>query len=147
MEEANTLTGAAPPPIAVIKVKVEADLIGGAWQFDVKPDDLASGPYVKNGKIEVPVGPQTRIEFKLQGTAAGKLDFKESDPFWAEQGQCPTSRCSDPDICIVSCSKNKLEINDRNTKAADLHYRLNFVDSAGGDHWWDPIIRNGGGGP
>ena len=150
MEEAgptNTITGAAPPPIAVIRVRVDMDLIGKTWSYDLVADDVASQPYVQHGKIEVPSGPQTRIEFKLQGSASGKLDFKESDPLWAQDGTCPTARSSDPDICIVDVKKNKLEINDRNTRQADLYYRLNFVDRTGGDHYWDPIIRNGGGGP
>ena len=142
----NTVVG-GPPPTDKIKVRVDMELIGKSWDFEIAADDPASDPYVKDNKIEVPHGPETRIEFKVQGTANGKLDFKESDPIWVQENQCPTSKCSDPDVSIVDSKKNKLEVNDRNTKATELHYRLNFVDKNGGEYEWDPIIRNGGGGP
>lgn len=148
VQPTNTVTEASPPPIDKIKVRVDMEMIGKSWDFNLSADDPASGPYVKPGnRIVVPNGPQTKIEFKLQGSAAGKLDFKESDPIWVRESQCPTSQCSDPDVSVTDINKNKLEINDLNTKATDLHYRLNFVDRTGGDHYWDPIIRNGGGGP
>jgi hypothetical protein len=148
MEEVMPTNTVAPPPIDKIKVRVDMELIGKSWDFNLVADDPASGPYVKPGnRIEVPNGPQTKIEFKLQGSAAGKLDFNESDPIWVQENQCPTSQCSDPDVRITDINKNKLEINDLNTKATELHYRLNFVDRAGGEYEWDPIIRNGGGGP
>ena len=153
MEEVLSATGGGggsppPPPTDKIKVRVDMDLIGKSWEFNIVSDDPASDPYVKPGnKIEVPNGPQTKIEFKLQGTANGKLDFKESDPIWSEEDQCPISKTCDQDVEIVDVKKNKLEINDLNTRQAELHYRLNFVDKYGGEYEWDPIIRNGGGGP
>ena len=144
----TTVAGAAPPPIDVIRVRVDMNLVGKTWKFYVVADDVASQPYVHpNDKIEVSPGPQTKIEFKLQGSASGKLDFKESDPIWVKEGDCPGKRRSDPDICIVDVKKNKLTINDRNTRQADLYYQLNFVDKEGEGFEWDPIIRNGGGGP
>ena len=144
----NSVAEESPPPIERIKVRVDMELIGKAWDFKIAADDPASDPYVKPGnRIDVPQGPQTKIEFKLQGSAAGKLDFKESDPIWVEANQCPTSKCTDSDVSIIESKKNKLEINDLNTRQADLHYRLNFVDKFGGEYEWDPIIRNGGGGP
>ena len=143
-----TNTVAAAPPIAKITVRVEMVLVGSSWKYKIVADDVASDPYVENEIIKVPNGPETKIEFKLQGSAAGKLDFKESDPIWIhEANSCPGSRCSDPDICIIEVKKNKLEINDRNTKGTDLYYMLNFVDGNGKEHSCDPIIRNGGGGP
>jgi hypothetical protein len=48
---------------------------------------------------------------------------------------------------VVGCTANKLTINAFNRNAGDLHYRLNFVDQSGNELSWDPIIRNGGGGP
>jgi len=148
MEEVTPTNTMAPPPIDTIKVRVDMELMGKSWDFKIAADDWASGPYVKPGnEIEVPNGPQTKIIFKLQGCAAGKLDFKKSDPIWVQENECPGTKCSDPDVVIKDVDKNKLEINDLNTKATDLYYRLNFVDKNGVEYEWDPIIRNGGGGP
>ena len=140
--------GAAPPPIAKIKVRINVDENDMSWHYALEADDQASIPYVLAGnKIAVPHGPTTTIEFKIQGPLAGELDFSENDPIWVLKGSCPISYSADPSVTVIDCKKNKLVISDSNLAQADLHYRLNFVDKNGGFHYWDPIIRNGGGGP
>lgn len=151
MEEPNpetALAGAAPPPIGRIKVRIKVEANGGCLNYAIEPDDQASVPYVLAGnKIAVSPGPTTTIEFKIQGPVAGQLDFNENDPIWISQGGCPQGPCIDPSVTITECKNNKLEISDANLDQVDLHYRLNFLDRAGAPYYWDPIIRNGGGGP
>jgi hypothetical protein len=143
-----TNTVAAAQPIAKIKVRIKVDENDKCLNYALEADDQASVPYVLAGnKIDVPQGPTTTIEFKIQGPLGGQLDFNENDPIWVSQAGCPQASSTDPSVTIVDCKNNKLEISDANLDQVDLHYRLNFVDRTGGDHYWDPIIRNGGGGP
>ena len=134
-----------------IKVKVEMDQNGPGWNYAIGADDQASGPYVKAGnKIDLGQGPGSGsvIEFRLQGKLGKRLDFKTSDPIWVKAGDCPTGKCDVPnEIQINGCSTERLTIEAFNRNAGDLHYRLNFVDDSGNDLSWDPIIKNGGGGP
>jgi hypothetical protein len=137
-----------------IKVKVVMDKDGVCWNYALEADDNASDPYVKAGnKIDMGSGPGSgaEIEFRLQGKAGQKLDFQPGDPIWIAVGSCPPAPTPTwpAGVSLVSCTNDKLTIADENRNpAADLHYRLNFVDSTTGQPLsWDPIIRNGGGGP
>ena len=133
-----------------IKVKVEVDKTGSSWGYKIKSGDSASDPYVNNGKIDMGQGPGSGaiIEFRLQGTAGNRLDFKTSDPIWVEIGSCPTSPGFPNGVTLSGCTTERLTIENENLNPpADLHYRLNFVDGNGDELSWDPIIRNGGGGP
>ena len=131
-----------------IKVKVEMDQDGACWQYAIEADDKASDPYVKAGnKIEMGSGPGSGavIEFRLQGKAGKQLDFDTNDPIWVSTTSCPSGKLAFPiGVRLTGCSENRLTIENDNAGAAvDLHYRLNFK----GNLSWDPIIRNGGGGP
>lgn len=137
-----------------IKVKVEMDRNGQCWNYAIEADDNASDPYVKAGnKIDLGQGPGSgaEIEFRLHGKTGQKLDFDTADPIWIAVGNCPPAPTPNwpAGVSLVSCTNDKLTIADENrSPAAELHYRLNFVDSATGQpQSWDPIIRNGGGGP
>lgn len=132
-----------------IKVRVEMSEVGPSWDYGIAADDQASDSYVQPGnRIDLPQGPQAIIEFRLQGREGKRLDFRTDDPIWVEQGACPNSPGDgDGEIQIKSCSANRLEILNLNSKVTDLHYRLNFRDEHGNELHWDPIIRNGGGGP
>lgn len=145
----NCPPGSTTPATKRIKVRVDMDQNGPCWNYAIEADDKASDPYVKAGnKIDLPnPTPKTVIEFRLQGKLGKKLDFDQADPIWVLANTCPTTGSNDPDICLISCTADKLEILDLNSKQVDLHYRLNFVDSAGQKLNWDPIIKNGGGGP
>ncbi len=136
-----------------IKVKVEMDKNGQCWNYALEADDNASDPYVKAGnKIDMGQGPGSgaEIEFRLHGKTGQKLDFKTTDPIWIAVGNCPPGPTPNwpAGVTFVGCTDDKLTIADENRDpAADLHYRLNFVDAQGNELNWDPIIRNGGGGP
>ena len=135
-----------------IKVKVEMDLNGNCWNYAIEADDAASDPSVKAGnKIDMGQGPGSgaEIEFRLQGKVGKQLDFKTSDPIWIAVGSCPTASGPFPSgVALVGCTANKLTIrNENRDPPAELHYRLNFLDKQGNELFWDPIIRNGGGGP
>ena len=144
----NTISAASRPPIGTIKVRITVDENGKCWNYAIEADDQPSIPYVLAGnKIDVPTGPTTTIEFKIQGPLAGQFDFDENDPIWVSDQGCPQSQGGNPSVAVSYCKNNKLIITDSNLDKIDLHYRLNFVDRNGGFHYWDPIIRNGGGGP
>lgn len=147
LEETSTLT-------KKIKVKVVMDKDGLCWNYAIEPDDQASDPYVKAGnKIDMGSGPGSgaEIEFRLQGKAGQQLDFDTNDPIWIQANNCPTSSGGLPTgFSIVGApTASKLVIGDENSDSqqVDYHYRLNFVDNQGNKLSWDPIIRNGGGGP
>jgi hypothetical protein len=133
-----------------LKVKVEADNNGSSWGYAIKSDNSATDPYVKNGKIELGQGPGSgaEIEFRLQGKAGQRLDFNVTDPIWVQVGSCPTQPGFPNGVSVIGCTTERLTIEDLNLgAAADLHYRLNFIDGNGDELSWDPVIRNGGGGP
>ena len=135
-----------------IKIRLNMAKQASCWNYDIEAGDTPSGLYVKPGnKIDFPKGqPTSVIEFHLHGQAGQKLDFDLADPIWVKAGSCPTTRCSVPNEITVlpSSTKDRLDVQNRNLQQAEFHYRLNFVDSAGNKHFWDPIIRNGGdGGP
>ena len=133
-----------------IKVKVIAAKSGPSWGYEIKSDNVGSDPYVKNGKLDMGQGPGSgaTIEFRLQGQAGQRLDFKTSDPIWVEVGSCPTSPGFPNGVTLTGCTTERLTIDNENIGGpADLHYRLNFIDGNGDELSWDPIIRNGGGGP
>lgn len=143
-----TVAGSTRPPIGTIKVRITVDENNKCWNYAIEADDQPSIPYVLAGnKIDVPTGPTTTIEFKIQGPLAGQFDFDENDPIWVSDQGCPQSYSSNPSVEIKSCKNNKLEISDLNLDKIDLYYRLNFIDKNKVHHYWDPIIRNGGGGP
>lgn len=138
--------------LARIKVRVNLEKNGPCWQYAIEADDHQSDLFVKAGnKIDFPNGqPTSIIEFRLQGKAGQKLDFDLADPIWVKVGDCPTQHCSVPtEIKLLpGATSDRLEIENKNLNKAELHYRLNFVDQAGNKLYWDPIIRNnGGGGP
>lgn len=133
-----------------IRVRVDISNVAGAAQFSLAADDKASIPHVKPAdEIELPFPtPQTIIEFRLQGKAGKQLDFDTSDPVWIQANACPRSQCNvGTEVCILECTENRLMLLDQNSQPAVLYYRLNFVDAQGKPDHWDPIIRNGGGGP
>ena len=132
-----------------IKVRVDMDQNGPNWQYGIAPDDPSSGPYVKPGdRIDLPHGPQSTIEFRLQGKSGKRLDSQSVEPIWVKEESCPDGPGDGGgQIEILSCTDDRLQIRDLNSKETELHYRLNFVDEQGNPHFWDPIIRNGGGGP
>jgi hypothetical protein len=134
-----------------IRVKLRIDKSGAVWGFTIKADDKASGPYVQpNDVIELPnPTPQSEIEFRLYQTGGKKLEFDQSDPVWIKANSCPTQACNvGNEVCIVECTENRLRLLDQNSAAATYYYRLNFVDKDNNPiTYWDPIIRNGGGGP
>lgn len=141
--------GVPPPSTKRIKVRVDMQKASG-WRYTIAADDAASAPYVRpNDVIELPnPTPQSIIEFRLQGPAGQQLDFDTTDPIWIDENGCPTAASNaGGEVCIVDCTANRLRILDRNTSQADLHYRLRFIDANGNPESWDPIIRNGGGGP
>jgi hypothetical protein len=133
-----------------LKLKVEADKNGSSWGYEIKSDDSASDPHVKNCKIDMGKGPGSgaTIEFRLQGKAGQRLDFKTSDPIWVQVGSCPTSPGLANGVTLTGCTTERLTIDNENLDPpGDLYYRLNFIDGNGDELSWDPIIRNGGGGP
>jgi hypothetical protein len=147
----KSLFAGTPPPVTRIKVKINYDKDGSCWNYDLEADDNGSDPFVKPGnKIVFPNGqPTSTIEFRLQGKAAQKLDFDlAGGPIWVQANSCPTLPSSVPgEITVLSTSTaNRLDIQNKNLNAGDLHYRLNFLDDQGNAVHWDPVIRNGGGG-
>lgn len=136
-----------------VKVRVEMDRNGPCWNFAIDADDNASKPYVKPAnKIDLDRGPQANIEFRLQGQVGHQLDFDTSDPIAIQASGCPAIGAGlTTGFSIVSCTDNKLIINDQNLDPPrDYYYRLNFIDRSTTPPQpvsWDPIIRNGGGGP
>jgi hypothetical protein len=134
-----------------IKVRINLAKDASCWNYAIEADDQSSGPYVKAGnKIDFPKKhPTSTIEFRLQGKAGQTLDFDLADPIWIQPDTCPTAPCNYPEVTVLpSSTPNRLHVQNRNLSEVELHYRLNFVDSAGNKVHWDPIIRNGGeGGP
>jgi hypothetical protein len=136
-----------------IKVKIVMDKNGPCWNYAIEPDDQASDPYVKAGnKIDMGSGAGSGAEiiFRLQGKAGQKLDFKTADPIWISIGSCPTGPTPNfpAGVKLVDSKTDSLTIENPNSDPpVELHYQLNFVDNLGNDVSWDPIIRNGGGGP
>jgi hypothetical protein len=137
------------PLTKTIKVRVDMDQEGACWHFAIEADDKASDPYVKAGnKIDLGSGPGSGaiIEFRLQGKAGKQLKFDAADPIWVQMNSCPGKSSDFPTgVSLISCDDNTLKIGNENagSSSVDLHYRLNFQGSLS----WDPIIRNGGGGP
>lgn len=140
-----------------IKVKVVMDKDGSCWNYALEADDDPSDPYVKAGnKIDMGSGPGSGadIEFRLQGKAGHQLDFNIGDPIWIKKDDCPTSGTGLPTgfSIVGTTTANKLVIRDQNDNSQEefYHYRLNFIDRSTTPPQpvsWDPIIRNGGGGP
>ena len=90
------------------------------------------------------------IVYHLQTAPGLKFDFDTSNPIDTEDDvPCPpASGLNSDQIEVVSCSKNKLVIRDKNEGDARLvRYQLNFVSSDGGSSppACDPVILNGGG--
>ncbi len=126
-----------------VKVKAEKASDGSiAWTIDgKKPKDSVIDLATK--------APPTEMDFKLKDDTREGLRFNCARPFDVHEsatGDCPPDGIHTREIEILECSKHKLKILDRNINECTLHYRLNFVDSAGRNHDVDPEIRNGGGG-
>ena len=96
--------------------------------------------------------PATQIVIKLENAGGSTWKFS-NDPLWVKWGPPdPTGPSSVPDeIPPGSIQKfdqdTRLQFVDKNKKAGDLHYTLNFTNANNEkSSTLDPIIQNGGGG-
>lgn len=112
---------------------------GNEWRADGK---RAKEHKLAFGKA---TGPH-KIAFHV-GTPTGRFQFSEDDPIWVkiDDGECPDSTCSHPDIEVLDCKPTRLVVENRNDSEAVLRYQLNVYDRVN-SQWCpvDPIIDNGG---
>ena len=111
-----------------------------------------NGPSEGNGPIEVPHGtPRSPIHFQLHDDTGLKLKFfdKSEDSIWASVDKCPDAKGGGGQIDYndsVSGGPN-LRVLNSNSEKCELHYALRFKDKNNNLQLYDPVIRNGGGGP
>jgi hypothetical protein len=132
--------------------KTEIDVIadpngsgGVTWSHRIKTSGHDNG-----GKIKLPKGQGSRLEFGLRDNSGLGVRFDAAAPFFVRDGStgpCPTTVDS-PQCMVDSCDADKLVVIDWNYgNDCDLHYQLNFVRETGAPvNPYDPIIQNGGGG-
>jgi hypothetical protein len=96
--------------------------------------------------------PATLVAIKIENPQGSTWKFS-GDPFWVKWGPPdPTSPSSvpteiPPGSIQVLQQGTQLQFVDKNKKAGDLHYTLNFVNASNQtSSSLDPIIQNGGGG-
>lgn len=142
------------PPLAGTPVIVDvfAEEVGGTvkfrhdWRFD-------GGPSKGGGAIELPRGTKrTPLHFQLRDQTNRGLRFVDNsdDAIWATIDQCPQGKDNGGQIEFPHPKSQPflLRVADANRDPpCELHYRLWFVDQNGNPESYDPVIRNGGGGP
>jgi hypothetical protein len=144
----HTGSKVALPHLDKTDIDVFADLNGSGgvkWSHVIK-----TGPHDNGGKIKLPKGLGSRMEFDLKDNTGLGIRFDASAPFFVREGNagtCPSTMASTQ--CMVdTCDADHLTVIDWNYGLeCDLHYQLNFVTQGGAPVTsYDPIIQNGGGG-
>ena len=110
------------------------------------------GPGGSRGPIDVPHGtPRSPLHFKLRDTTGRRLRFFEDskDAIWAKVDECPDCEGGGGQIDYkdsISGGPN-LKVHNLNSEPCELHFALRFKDEDDIVETYDPVIRNGGGGP
>jgi len=141
--------GPRPGTPATIDIFADKGANGGIcfsheWRFE-------NGPASK-GHMQVPrkrrVEPGTPTHFRLHDRSGTGLKFEAqvADAIWVQENSCPCDAQHDPEFDLRNARRQDrlLSVVNLNQRACELHYRLNFRDSAGKAVCYDPIIRNGG---
>ena len=112
---------------------------GGEWIGDGKP--------AQAHVIECKKGSgKHKLKFRVEGPP-GRYVFDETDPIWvkADDGQCPDTHCSHPELRVKECGPTMLIVENMNEVAGKLRYQLNVRDQQDNSlQPIDPIIDNGG---
>lgn len=126
--------------------RIEADvkyrkILGIFGRWSVGPRNASSNPYFKGDKIHLKAGSgQHQIVFFV---SSGRHDLQwADDPIWVQEGSCPKSPASHPDIHspVVDPVTRALAVTDDVSTPGELHYSLNFTKKNGRPKNYDPII-------
>lgn len=111
-----------------------------------KSEWMADGRPASDNRMDFAAGSgKHTIVFNI-GTPTGRYVFTE-DPIWimVDDGNCPASASSVPDVTIKHAGKTQLILGNANNEQAIYRYQLNIYDTANGEYACiDPILSNGG---